>query len=509
MAATKPQTRAEARRQILRDHARSVGVSFDVNSAKLSELLEVWKAHQGTNEPDALLIDRALLDHAKRNSLDLAGYDLSPSTALGAGGMVYDAAAAGTAAGTASRAVMVDEADAIDVPPVTDEDERILAELFDEDAKPEPSPEEARADEAQALLADLMSHLMTGERAQALSSLTDLLSARDRALQAPAVLSGVTQDAGGEAGEIVPFAVQIPDLKGDKRARRFGMRVYGAPSPLPVEDYIWPAGSVTVLKAAADGWPVFLAGPRGTGKTEFAANVAAAYGRPFYDLGCDDQTDAPTWAGQIVPDGAGGTVWQDGALVKALRDPHGPVILIDEPSMARPGALALLHALMDRRRTLTIADTGERVPMPADAILILADNTAGQGDSSGIYAGTRVMNGATMDRPMVIQMQYLDKAREAKLLRHRYPITKEQAAGLAAFGHATRKAHDAGEMAEPIGTRALLRLAYLLSIETPAAETLAVGLLDRAPDQDKVAISQHWQAQFFKNNPDAKKEELL
>lgn len=271
--------------------------------------------------------------------------------------------------------------------------------------------------------------------------------------------------------------------------------VYDAPNaPRIDKTYRWHDQTLIALSVMRRGQPVFVTGPAGTGKTEFAKQIAARWGRPFVRISCDDQTEAQTLMGMTVPSKSGGVVWQDGQLTAAIRRP-GTVILIDEPSVARPGALMVLQAVMDGDKTLHIAETGESVPVAPDVIILLADNTNGTGDMSGQYEGTRRLNRATLDRPDVFLMfDYLAPTDEAQVLTAKTGLDRKAAAMLTKFAALTRAKANDGKLSHGVGMRRLLALAALLNDGADPATAFQLSVIEGAPYDDREPLRQMWTA---------------
>ena len=271
--------------------------------------------------------------------------------------------------------------------------------------------------------------------------------------------------------------------------------VYDAPNaPRIDKTYRWHDQTLIALSVMRRGQPVFVTGPAGTGKTEFAKQIAARWGRPFVRISCDDQTEAQTLMGMTVPSKSGGVVWQDGQLTAAIRRP-GTVILIDEPSVARPGALMVLQAVMDGDKTLHIAETGESVPVAPDVIILLADNTNGTGDMSGQYEGTRRLNRATLDRPDVFLMfDYLAPTDEAQVLTAKTGLDRKAAAMLTKFAALTRTKANDGKLSHGVGMRRLLALAALLNDGADPATAFQLSVIEGAPYDDREPLRQMWTA---------------
>lgn len=280
-------------------------------------------------------------------------------------------------------------------------------------------------------------------------------------------------------------------------AKSTALNAYDAPDAPRVDDhYRWHPMAGAILSIMRRGKPAFFYGPAGTGKTEFAQQVAARWGRPFVRISCDDQTDAQTLMGMTVPDGQGGVKWQDGQLTAAIRRP-GTIILVDEPSAARPGALLVLQAVLDGDRRLHIAETGEVVPVAPDVVILLADNTNGTGDPSGQYAGTRILNRATLDRPDgFFLFDYLDPATETRVISAKTGISRRAASMLCKLAALTRAHVAEGKLAHGIGMRRLLALASLLADGVEPEAAYQVAVIEGAPWDDREGLRQAWVAEI-------------
>jgi len=289
----------------------------------------------------------------------------------------------------------------------------------------------------------------------------------------------------------VPWS-KIFGVKGDM-GKKTSRMWDGAHPETPAKDdgYIWPQPVTAIaLSQLARGENVFLWGPPGTGKTAWAMQVAASLGRPFALISCDDQTDAPTLLGMTVPSADGGTHWQDGALTKAIQTP-GCVICIDEPSVARPGALMVLQNVL-AYRVLYIAETGRRVPVAKGVIILACDNTNGTGGGArhGL-TGTGRLNDAFLDRfGAFCHVSYLPADKETGVIMRKTGCTKELAQLLVSAATTTRQHADQGTISNGISLRRLFAWAAMLSDGVPARAAFDAAVLHRAAEQDREALTQ-------------------
>jgi len=260
-------------------------------------------------------------------------------------------------------------------------------------------------------------------------------------------------------------------------------------TPRVNDRYIWPHPQTeTALAQIARGRNIMLFGPAGTGKTEWAQQLAAKTGRPFALISCDAGTDGATLVGMTVPDAAGGVTWQDGQLTRAIRTP-GCVVCIDEPSVARAGALFVLQNVL-ANRVLFVSETGMRVPVASGVVFVATDNTNGTGGGSRRgYTDTNRLNAAFLDRFGVrVSIDYLPAKDEAQAIVSYTGCTVELAELLVNAAAVTRQAADAQTLQHGIGLRRLLSWAELLQDGIDPESAFCSAVLNCAAEQDREAL---------------------
>jgi cobaltochelatase CobS len=255
--------------------------------------------------------------------------------------------------------------------------------------------------------------------------------------------------------------------------------------------YVWPHPETSVaLAALARKRHVFLHGPAGTGKTEFATQLAAKLRRPVAIISCDNGTEAATLTGMMVPHEGGGVVWQDGQLTKAIRTP-GCVVVVDEPSVARPGALFVLQNVL-ANRVMYVAETGERVAVAPGVLFIMTDNTNGKG--GGVrrgYTDTNVINEATLNRfAVAIRFKFMAEAAECSALVAYTHCTAALAALLVSAARTTRAAAEQETITNGIGFRRLLAWAEALTDGIDPETAFECCVLNFAKEQDVESLRQ-------------------
>ena len=110
---------------------------------------------------------------------------------------------------------------------------------------------------------------------------------------------------------------------------------------------IWEGAAAALLC----GQHLLLAGPKATGKNVLAENLAAAFGRPSWDVSMYVNVDAASLVGaDTLKDGE--VVFREGPISKCAR--LGGFGVLDEVNMAKNEALAVLHATLDFRRAIDV-----------------------------------------------------------------------------------------------------------------------------------------------------------
>jgi MoxR-like ATPase len=267
------------------------------------------------------------------------------------------------------------------------------------------------------------------------------------------------------------FGVNVLDAKGHP----LNVDIWNDPSAPAVDPhFIWTADILQHLILSQDsGESVWFGGPKGTGKSETARQFAAVTGRAFKRINFHKYTSAEDYIGAVGLEN-GQTVFKRGDFLAAFTHPS-TVILLDEVTNADPGELAPLNGFLEPNSAVSF---GGSVQTRAPGVLVFAaDNTLGNGDDSGRYAGTRQMNSALVDRfARVIQFDYLPRASEVEaLVRHTgcHPKLAEHVLGAVTVARAKVQTGEVIDAPSIRSVIAFIRALRVLPVDKAWATTIA------------------------------------
>ena len=231
---------------------------------------------------------------------------------------------------------------------------------------------------------------------------------------------------------------------------------------------IWEAAATALLC----GENLLLVGPKATGKNVLAECLAAAFGRPSWDISFYINTDSASLIGTDTFKN-GEVTFRDGPITQCAE--LGGFGILDEINMAKNESLAVLHATLDFRRIIDVPGY-DRIEMD-DATRFIATMNYG-------YAGTRELNEALVSRFVVIEMPAITEENLKKLLKREHPALKDawadQFAGL--YQDIRRKVDSAEISTKALDLRGLMSAVGLMERGLGAVEALRMGIVNKAFD---------------------------
>ena len=268
--------------------------------------------------------------------------------------------------------------------------------------------------------------------------------------------------------------------------RSLPVSVWNDPNaPQIVDDYVFTPAHLHQALIALDGSlpdNVWLGGERGTGKTEFVTQIAARLQRRLFRINFDEALERADFiGGNSIKEGS--VVWQEGIVSQALQY-AGAIVLLDEIGFARAQSLATLHALCEHspHRSITIAETGKRIPVASHVVFFCADNSNGHGDHSGNFAGVREQNTAFLDRfSFTLRFEYLNSTDEADLIVKRTGLQPKAAAIIVQFAGVARQKARGGLLTQPPSLRQLFAFARAVKKGLPVRTAFNNAIVNKFP----------------------------
>ena len=242
--------------------------------------------------------------------------------------------------------------------------------------------------------------------------------------------------------------------------------------------------------------PVYLWGHAGVGKTTIWEQICARTKRPFlrvqHTVNMEEEHIVGGWR---LRDGK--THFELGPLPLAMK--YGWLYCADEYDFGRPEVTSVYQAILEGKPlVIKEADAENRVIKPhPDFRIVATGNTNGQGDETGLYAGTNLQNAANYERfGIVEQMPYMSAKLESKLVSQQASIPVKDAEKLVDFANRVRTEFEAGKVSNPISPRSLIYAAKIGVARGNYITGLEKAFINRLTSVDKESVKQLAQRVF-------------
>lgn len=169
-----------------------------------------------------------------------------------------------------------------------------------------------------------------------------------------------------------------------------------------------------IRAASTRRYPVLIQGPTSSGKTSMIEYLAKRSGNTFVRINNHEHTDLQEYLGSYVSGADGKLTFQEGILVRALREGHW--IVLDELNLAPTDVLEALNRLLDDNRELLIPETQEVVRPHDDFMLFATQNPA------GLYGGRKVLSRAFRNRFLELHFDDIPVEELKEILHRRVQI---------------------------------------------------------------------------------------
>lgn len=166
-------------------------------------------------------------------------------------------------------------------------------------------------------------------------------------------------------------------------------------------------------------YPVLLQGPTSSGKTSLVQYLASLTGHEFICINNHDHTNLQEYFGSCITNSSGMLEFQEGPLVKAIRNGHW--IVLDELNLAPSDVLEALNRLLDDNRELFVPEIQESIHAHPSFMLFTTQNPP------ILYAGRKMLSRAFQNRFVEIHVDEIPESECSIILEQRCKIPKSYA----------------------------------------------------------------------------------
>ncbi len=264
-----------------------------------------------------------------------------------------------------------------------------------------------------------------------------------------------------------------------------------------------PQATLAILAGFSHNRRVVLQGLHGTGKSSHIEQVAARLNWPCVRVNLDGHISRLDLVGKdaiVLKDGQQITEFQEGILPWALQRPMA--VVFDEYDAGRPDVMFVIQRVLEREGSFTLLDQ-KRVIQPHPAFRLFATmNTLGQGNLSGLYHGTQLLNHAQLDRwNLVTSLDYLPPEEEVAIVLSRVPQLntehgRAQARAMVALAGLTRKGFAVGDLSLLMSPRTVITWAENAEIFRNLDIAFHLSFLNKCEPAERSIVKEYFQRCF-------------
>lgn len=186
---------------------------------------------------------------------------------------------------------------------------------------------------------------------------------------------------------------------------------------------------VDIMVSLKAGRSIWVSGPPGTGKDALFSAWSAMTRTPALLFQVVQGQDIQSWRFTRGFDG-NGTRWEEGLLLKALRDGYeredGTVvpylIVLSDIDRATRSQMEELRSILDSIQGRIPGPDGRMHNVRKGSIIVATANTTGGGDDRGLCTSSNTVDSSIMDRfERAYTLSYMDPEDEAEILSAKYP----------------------------------------------------------------------------------------
>ncbi|PMR72459.1 AAA family ATPase [Billgrantia endophytica] len=264
-----------------------------------------------------------------------------------------------------------------------------------------------------------------------------------------------------------------------------------------------PDVTLAILAGFTRNRRVMVQGLHGTGKSTHIEQVAARLNWPCLRVNLDGHISRLDLVGKdsiVVRDGLQITEFQEGIVPWSLQRPVA--LIFDEYDAGRPDVMFVIQRILERDGSFTLLDQNRVIhPHPCFRLFATA-NTLGQGDLSGLYHGTQLLNQAQIDRwNIVAQLDYLSHDEEVKIVLARVPAKADERGrklidAMVEVATLTRRGFAAGDLSMLMSPRTVITWAENCEIFRDPALAFRLSFLNKCDEAERPIVAEFYQRCF-------------
>ena len=221
--------------------------------------------------------------------------------------------------------------------------------------------------------------------------------------------------------------------------------------------------------------PTLLVGHAGVGKNQNISEVANKLGKPVIKINCSGDMRTSSLLGRMAPNEDGKFVWEDGLIIKAIRE--GYWLILDEINCLDADILFCLHGLIDDG-FITLANNSEVVEAHPEFRMFATMNPIS-------YFGVKTLNQALADRFAIIEIGF-DKEIDKALVKQ-MNCSKEVQQSLLTLINNIRMEYEKGEISQNFGHRTLGNVVELCQA-FDLMDALNMAYTNKLPDTQRPSV---------------------
>lgn len=261
--------------------------------------------------------------------------------------------------------------------------------------------------------------------------------------------------------------------------------------------------TLALLAGFSQNRRVMVQGFHGTGKSTHIEQVAARLNWPCVRVNLDGHISRLDLIGRdavVLKDGQQVTEFQEGIVPWALQRPVA--LVFDEYDAGRADVMFVIQRILEKEGKLTLLDQNRVIAPHPQFRLFATSNTIGQGNLSGLYHGTQLLNHAQIDRwNIVATLNFLPQDEEAAIVLARVPSRnssndRELLASMVAVAALTRKGFAAGDLSTLMSPRTVITWAENCDIFHDPALAFRLSFLNKCDEVERPIVAEYYQRCF-------------